>query len=87
MMILFVWGKETLPTEDVTKGFTASAIAKNIGFQDGDQILSVDGKPLEYVMDVNRHFIFKKPKDRRSASCKRGERNHCYPRKLWDKHV
>ena len=27
MMILFVWGKETLPTEDVTKGFTDSPIA------------------------------------------------------------
>ena len=62
MMILFVWGKETLPTEDVSKGFTASAIAKNIGFQDGDQILSVDGKPLEYVMDVNRHLFLRSPK-------------------------
>lgn len=62
MMILFVWGKETLPTEVVTKGFSASAIAKNIGFEDGDQILSVDGKPLEYVMDINRHLFLRSPK-------------------------
>ena len=62
MMILFVWGKETLPTEDITKGFSVSTIAEEIGFQDGDQILSVDGEPLEYVMDVNRHLFLRSPK-------------------------
>jgi regulator of sigma E protease len=62
MMILFVWGKETLPTEYITKGFSVSTIAEEIGFQDGDQILSVDGEPLEYVMDVNSHLFLRSPK-------------------------
>ena len=62
MMILFVWGKETLPTQDVSKGFTASEIAESIGFQDGDQILRVDGEPLDFVMDINRHLFLRSPK-------------------------
>lgn len=62
MMILFVWGKEVLPTEDAPKGFRVSAIAEEIGFQNGDQVLSVNGKPLEHVMDVNRHLFLRSPK-------------------------
>ncbi len=61
MMILFVWGKETLPTADVPKGFNASVIAESIGFQDGDQVLSVNNEPLEYVMDVNRYLFLRSP--------------------------
>ena len=63
MMILFVWGKEVLPTDDLDKGFTASALAKEIGFQDGDKILTVDGKALENVLDVNRHLFLRSPQN------------------------
>ena len=61
MMILFVWGKEVLPSEDLENGFTASALAKEIGFQDGDKIVSVDGKALENVLDINRHLFLRSP--------------------------
>lgn len=62
MMILFVWGKEVLPTEDMSYGFNASTIAENIGFEDGDQILRVDGQPLEHVLDINRQLFLRSPK-------------------------
>ncbi len=62
MMILFVWGKEVLPTEAVPNGLNAAPIAQTIGFQDGDQILTVDGKPMEYVLDINRHLFLRSPK-------------------------
>ena len=45
MMILFVWGKNTLPNSAMPLGLGVSHLAKEIGFQKGDQILSVDGKP------------------------------------------
>ncbi|MGB1448774.1 MAG: RIP metalloprotease RseP [Flavobacteriaceae bacterium] len=61
MMILFVWGKETLPTEDVPNGLNATALAESIGFQDGDQVLAVDGSPLEYVLDINKHLFLRSP--------------------------
>ena len=62
MMILFVWGKEVLPTEDMPYGFNASSIAETVGFEDGDRVLRVDGKPLEYVLDINRQLFLRGPK-------------------------
>ena len=61
MMILFVWGKEVLPAEDMRNGFAMSTLAKEIGFQDGDQVLMIDGEALENVMEVNRHLFLRSP--------------------------
>ena len=61
MMILFVWGKEVLPAEDMRNGFAMSTLAKEIGFQDGDQVLTIDGEALENVMEVNRHLFLRSP--------------------------
>ena len=36
-------------------------MAKEIGFQDGDQMLTIDGEALENVMDVNRHLFLRSP--------------------------
>ena len=54
MMILFVWGKNTLTTEELPLGFQPSPVAKEIGFEEGDQLVSIDGKILDNVMDINR---------------------------------
>lgn len=62
MMLLFVWGKDILPTQDVPNGMVASPIAEAIGFVDGDQILSVDGKALDNVYDINRYLFLRSPK-------------------------
>lgn len=62
MMILFVWGKTVMPTEAVPDGLVASPLAKSIGFQDGDRILTVDGEPLEFVLDVNRAMFLRNVK-------------------------
>ena len=59
MMILFVWGKNTLTNEAVPLGMEPSTIAKNIGFQVGDKILSVDGTRLDNVMEVNRYLFLR----------------------------
>ena len=61
MMILFVWGKEVLHVEDMKEGFTASALAKEIGFEDGDKILTVDGDALEDVTKINLHLFLRSP--------------------------
>ena len=36
MMILFIWGKDVMPYNDMPDGFNASPVAKSIGFRDGD---------------------------------------------------
>ena len=62
MMLLFVWGKDILPTQDAPDGMVASPIAEAIGFQDGDQILKVDGKVLDDVSQINRYLFLRSPK-------------------------
>jgi len=57
MMIVFVWGKNVVTQNDLPGGFAVAEIMEPYGFQDGDQILEVDGTPLENVLDINR-FLF-----------------------------
>ena len=57
MMILFVWGKNTLYSEALPLGLDPSPIAEEIGFQAGDQLITVDGKALDNVLEINK-FLF-----------------------------
>jgi len=59
MMILFVWGKNTLPNSALPMGMGVSSLGKEIGFEKGDQILMVDGKPLEVVLDINKMLLIR----------------------------
>ena len=59
MMILFVWGKNTLPNTAMPLGLGVSPLAKEIGFEKGDQILSVDGKSLEVALDINKMLLIR----------------------------
>lgn len=45
-MVLFYWGKETLPTQNVTYGIMCDSSAIDLGLKDGDKILSVDNVPV-----------------------------------------
>jgi len=59
MMILFVWGKNTLDQKDLPSGLYYSELAKSIGFESGDEILSVDGKNLDNILDVNKYLFLR----------------------------
>lgn len=50
-MVFHVWGKEYLPTENVSYGIAVDSAAYKMGLRDGDKILSVDNK---YVENFNR---------------------------------
>ncbi len=62
MMILFVWGKDTLTHTEVPLGLEPTPVAQSIGFEEGDKILSVDGSKLDNVLDVNRYLFLRNPK-------------------------
>jgi regulator of sigma E protease len=59
MMVLFVWGKETLPQENIPLGLEPTALIQEIGFEKGDKILDVDGKKLDYVLDINKMLLLR----------------------------
>lgn len=54
MMILFVWGQDSLPNENMTHGFAVNDAFKEYSFKDGDKILEVEGEKIEDAMEVNK---------------------------------
>ena len=54
IMILFVWGKNTLYTDALPLGLEPSPIAQQIGFKTGDKLITVDGKKLDNVLEINK---------------------------------
>lgn len=46
-MVLFTWNDTFLPLKNVTMGMEFSQAARNAGFQDGDILLSADGRELD----------------------------------------
>ena len=45
-MILFVWGRDVLPVENVKEGFSYNETAEKLGFRDGDIPLRIDGEEV-----------------------------------------
>lgn len=50
--VLYTWGEEYLPAENVKFGIDASEVAEQIGFMDGDKILSIDNMPVESFFEI-----------------------------------
>ena len=52
-------GKDTLYSDSLPQGLNPSPIAKEIGFQESDNIISVDGKILDNVLDINKNLFLR----------------------------
>lgn len=50
--ILYAWGTEYLPTENVKYGIMVNEEGENIGLRNGDKILSVDGQYIENFQKI-----------------------------------
>ncbi|MGC9354793.1 MAG: RIP metalloprotease RseP, partial [Mariniphaga sp.] len=50
--VLYAWGETYLPTENVPFGIEVNEVGKEIGFQNGDKIISVAGKQVENFMKI-----------------------------------
>lgn len=57
MMILFVWGKDYIPAEGMPDGFAVSQTMKDLGFENGDIITNINGKPLTNMLDASRFMM------------------------------
>ena len=61
-MVLFAWGEEYLPTKNAKFGIVCDSIAREMGFRDGDKILSVDNKEVENFNKIPMELILNKAK-------------------------
>ncbi|WP_103068814.1 RIP metalloprotease RseP [Aquimarina sediminis] len=63
MAIIFTWGTNYVGFDDMPNGFAIEDSFKKMGFKDGDRILSVNGKPLEDVTQINHYLFMRDVKD------------------------
>ena len=56
--VLFNWGEDMLPTENVKYGMYADSFAMELGFQTGDKLVNIDGEKIENFNAI-RLEIFK----------------------------
>ncbi|MCF8299190.1 MAG: RIP metalloprotease RseP [Saprospiraceae bacterium] len=62
IVMLTVWGETYLPTSEVKYGITADSLAKEMGLQNGDKILSVDYVEVEDFFKIPSIIILDKAK-------------------------
>ena len=57
-MVLFVWGRDFLPADQVPYGIEVDERVESLGFQDGDHILRVNGETPESFEAIRRTLFF-----------------------------
>ena len=55
--VLYAWGETYLPTDNVKYGIEVAEVGKEIGFQNGDKIISVDGKHVENFLKIVQTIV------------------------------
>lgn len=58
-LVLFTWGDNYVKNEGVSYGFAAHPIMQELGFEDGDKIITVDGEELFNVVDINKYLLMR----------------------------
>jgi regulator of sigma E protease len=49
---LFTWGEEYLKNQDAVYGVQCNDLAKEIGFRNGDRVVSIEGMPVNRFQDI-----------------------------------
>ena len=60
--VLFAWGDEYLPVENVKYGYVCDSLAQSIGLQNGDKILELDYQKQEKYTDILANILLNSPK-------------------------
>ena len=56
-MILYTWGQKKIPMDSLAYGISVQdSLMYHVGFRNGDKILTVKGKPVEYLMICPKEF-------------------------------
>ena len=57
-MILYKWGEEKVPMQNLKYGIITDSLAKSVGLKDGDFIESVNGKKVAYFEELRKGMFF-----------------------------
>ncbi|WP_276484350.1 RIP metalloprotease RseP [Paraflavitalea pollutisoli] len=56
-MILWVWGENRLPMQNLKDGVMVNPISEKVGLKNGDKIVSVDNRPVDDYYSLTRDII------------------------------
>ena len=59
VMMFNVWGENYVSVDDVKQGFYVDDVFEELGFEDGDKILKINGETPFNVLDVNKHLFLR----------------------------
>nr|NQU89239.1 RIP metalloprotease RseP [Bacteroidota bacterium] len=62
IFMLSLWGEQYIPTSEVKYGITTDSLAYEMGLQNGDKILSVDGRNVEAFHKIVAEIIIEEAK-------------------------
>ncbi len=71
ILILFAWGEEYLPTENVKYGILVDSVGVEMGLMNGDRIISVDNQEIEKFYQIIPDIVLN---ERKSIQIKRDGR-------------
>lgn len=57
-MVLFVWGETILPTRSMPYGIQVDERVADWGFENGDQIVRINGEEVTHFNEIRRAFFF-----------------------------
>ncbi len=55
--MLFTWGTNYLPNDQVENGIVTDSLTQAIGFQTGDKVVSIDGEKIVKFRDIDRLIL------------------------------
>lgn len=61
--ILFTWGEEYLATRSVKYGVACDSLALELGFRNGDKILTVSGQEVENFLQISHDILLNENRD------------------------
>jgi regulator of sigma E protease len=61
-MVLFAWGKDIIPPENLKYGIAVDSLGMKMGLKDGDKIIALDNKKVENINRVPVDIILDMPK-------------------------
>ena len=62
IMVLYTWGEKYLPVRNMTYGIMVDSTGMNLGFKNGDKILSVDGEKVENYLSIVHDIVINEAK-------------------------
>lgn len=59
MMVMYTWGSGYIEADDMPNGFAVADTFKELGFEDGDRILAVNGETLKNSIEINKYLFLR----------------------------